>query len=66
MVRLFRNHYASGSTQWKEFKHQMDICYLEDSIEVEVLSSVQNIKIKNTKNEWNIQNAGGIVPIIFI
>ncbi len=49
MVRLFLNHYASESTQWKKFKHQIDICYLEDPIEVEVSSSVQNIKIKNTK-----------------
>ncbi|WP_459501457.1 prealbumin-like fold domain-containing protein [Bacillus sp. C1] len=35
-------------------------------IEVEVSSSVQNIKIENTKDEWNIQNTGGILPTIFI
>lgn len=66
MVSLLLNHYASESIQWKQFKHQMDICYLEDPIEVEVSSSVQKIKVENTKDEWNIQNTGGILPTVFI
>ncbi|MBJ7987530.1 prealbumin-like fold domain-containing protein [Bacillus cereus] len=37
-----------------------------DPFEVEVSSLLQNIKIENTKDEWNIQNTGGILPTIFI
>ncbi|MED1059417.1 hypothetical protein BWGOE8_25200 [Bacillus mycoides] len=50
----------------KEIQTPNGYMLFRDPIEVEVSSSVQKIKVENTKDEWNIQNIGGIGTTIFI
>lgn len=49
----------------KEIQASNGYMLLRDLFEVEASSSVQKIKVENTKNEWNIPNTGGIVATIF-
>ncbi len=48
----------------KEIQAPNGYMLFRNPIEVEVSSSVQKIKVENTKNEWNISNTGGIVLTI--
>ena len=66
MVRLLLNHYTSEKYTVKEIQTPNGYILFRDPFEVEVSSSVQKIKVENTKNEWNIPNTGGIVQLFFI